>query len=176
MGKRFGRNQRRKLRDRVAELEQGVMLAQGLTRHVARERDQLRDCIAEVEKVLGLNHVALPPKAIGFPCTQEQAYGLTQVNLAKIPGFETTFDQPSPAPIDYRISNIHVALMHVSVHHDATRLAVHCIVRYRDNRWGYAITEQALQTISVDRLAAEIAPQIADAMKRDMRSRETSKC
>jgi len=168
MGKRFGRNQRRKLRDRVAELEQGFMLAQGITRHVARERDQLRDCITDVERVLGLHHVALPPKGIAFPCTQAQADGLTHVNLQNGPRFEHYSDQPSSAPIDYRISNIHVALMHVSAHLDATRPAVHCIVQYLDNRWAYAITEQALQTISVDRLAAEIAPQIAAAMKRDM--------
>lgn len=53
MSRRFGRNQRRKLRDRLAQLETARQMETRLRLHVRRERDMLSKTLAPSSGRLG---------------------------------------------------------------------------------------------------------------------------
>ena len=64
MSRRFGRNQKRKMREEIACKQQALTRAEGLLRYTAAEKDKLVDTLSEARYILGDN-VALPPEMQG---------------------------------------------------------------------------------------------------------------
>lgn len=100
MSKRFGRNQRRKLHERVAQLEIAVCVESDLKSHIRQERDRLSQTLATVERMLGPHFAGLPPKTI----TVRQSFTRQPiVNIATRAEPVRSFPDPSlPAPVSMR--------------------------------------------------------------------------
>ena len=64
MSRRFGRNQKRKMREELACKQQALTRAEGLMRCTTAEKDRLVDTLSEARYILGDN-VALPPEMRG---------------------------------------------------------------------------------------------------------------
>ena len=64
MSRRFGRNQKRKMREEIACKQQALTRAEGLLRWTTAEKDRLVDTLSEARYILGDN-VALPPEMQG---------------------------------------------------------------------------------------------------------------
>lgn len=83
MSKRFGRNQRRRLRQQVEQATEALAMADGLMRKMRRDRDELRGVIDDVEEALGPNFIGLPPQELVF---QARHLGPERTFRTTVPG------------------------------------------------------------------------------------------
>ncbi len=63
MAKRFGRNQRRRMRQQIDELDKAFQLQTALIRHLRLKNEQDADTIRQVAAVLGKHFAGLPAES-----------------------------------------------------------------------------------------------------------------
>lgn len=172
MSKRFGRNQRRRARESIAELEQknaaltsGMAMDRGLLRHQSEQLADLRKQIAEAQKILGPYHVAFPAEDYvlgGKP--------RTPVGLPVMPRFsDNPFPSnpeimPSPIMIEHKL----LSVLGLHVYEDEINMMRHVNVRFDGGSWGYAIDRATAATtprdILIERIAIALAALIAEEL------------
>lgn len=137
MSKRFGRNQKRRLVQELAQLQAvnstHVEVAGTQISEIGRLRARLRDA----EAVLGVDNPA-------FPANRMEALGPTKY-------------EPH-ATVRMRNGNYaHPMTMSTQERPFDHREQAHVFLTYKHHRWGYAITEQALHCYPREVLAQRIA-------------------
>lgn len=137
MSKRFGRNQKRRLIQELAQLQETnksfVKVAGIQISEISRLQSRLRDA----EAVLGVGNPA-------FPAKRMEALGPTKFDPhATVTMRNGSYAHPMTMKLDER------PLDH--------REQAHVILTYKHHRWGYAITEQALRLYPREVLARVIA-------------------
>ena len=137
MSKRFGRNQKRRLVQELAQLQETnksfVKVAGIQISEITRLRAHLRDAGA----VLGVDNPA-------FPANRMEARRPTK------------FD-PMAEVMMRNGSRAHPMIMRLDERPLDHREQAHIILTYQHHRWGYAITEQALRLYPREVLARVIA-------------------
>lgn len=168
MSNRFGRNQRRKMRERIQQWETAYRMESGLLRHVVRERDQLKRTLANVECALGKYFVGLPTKTVKMSSDVADHEQL----LYRLPiSGRFTYEQERLS--SERCQALDAWLLHSYLHFDVARCAVHVILSYEGGsqpRVAYMISEVALANIEVTDLVPLIAPMLARALKEGLPS------
>ena len=137
MSKRFGRNQKRRLAQELAQLQETnksfVKVAGIQISEISRLRAHLRDA----EAVLGVDNPA-------FPANRMEALGPTKYD--------------PHATVRMRNGNYaHPMTMSTQERTFDHREQAHIILTYKHHRWGYAVTEQALHCYPREVLAQRIA-------------------
>lgn len=174
MSKHFGRSQKRKLRERIAELETAYQLESGLKSHIRRTRDQLSRTLAVVERVLGKHFAALPPQEIRVPASFRNT---PVINLLLEGRFKLSFtDTFQPIPVSERCEIVQAWLLHTDVEFEPLRHEVHVVLSYEganQPRAAYMISEGALATMHQDDLVQHIAPMLARSLLEALPSHAT---
>lgn len=174
MSRRFGRNQRRKMRERIADLEAAYRIESGLRAYIRRERDNLSHALGVVERVLGRHFAGLPPQTVHDSLCGERER--VRISLDEPPMLT-----PFPAPlamldVNTRCRTVEAWLLHCEVGLDELRNQVHIIVAYKGAnapRSAYFISQQAIAQMRAcpEDLAMRLAPMLAqsllDAIKPD---------
>lgn len=137
MSKRFGRNQKRRLIQELAQLQAvnstHIEVAGTQISEIGRLRARLRDA----EAVLGVDNPA-------FPANRMEALGPTKYDPhATVRMRNGSYAHPMTMKLDER------PLSH--------REQAHVFLTYKHHRWGYAITEQALHCYPREVLARHMA-------------------
>lgn len=167
MSKRFGRNQKRKMREalHLAELAAGReyagrMMAEGIARDNSRKLADLRENMAEVVGRLGNYAIAE-----GVPTTFQAGW------LARNESFNLPVHQPFPSLFEYLSTAgehatvaVHAELMRVldiSVVRDQMARDLHCRIEFDGIRLGYGISAHAIENMGRDELVRRMTPEIA---------------
>jgi hypothetical protein len=161
MSRRFGRNQRRTMRARIADLETACRMEAGLRSHMRRERDKLSVVLAQVERGLGKYFVGLPPKTVQMGPVRE------------VPPVWNVPPAPSSRSIDARCAAVRAWLLHVDTGLDPIRESVHVVVAYEGAhlpRAAYYISPTALTSLSARDMAERLAPMLAAALLEQFRA------
>lgn len=137
MSKRFGRNQKRRLAQELAQLQETNKSFVKVAGIQISEISRLQSRLRAVELVLGVDNPA-------FPANRMEAPRPTQ------------FDPM--ATVRMRNGNCaHPMTMNIQERPLDHREQAHVILTYQHHRWGYAITEQALRFYPREVLAQRIA-------------------
>lgn len=137
MSKRFGRNQKRRLAQVLAQLQAVNDTHVDVSGRQISEISRLQSRLRDAEAVLGVDNPA-------FPAKRMEARRPTKFD----PHATVTMRNGSYAhPMTMRLDEL--PLNH--------REQAHVILTYKHHRWGYAITEQALRLYPREVLARVIA-------------------
>ena len=157
MSRRFGRNQRRAARERVAELERALQMDRALLAHVGERKRQLEQEISDAKRIVGHMSVLFEPGATRL---DGPARGKMQVRThSALMDFHA---QPKTIPLDVMIATLK------SKSGGALDDAVHCKVMFDDRCWRYAISEAALHAIPEDILVERVTRELAMTIGKDL--------
>lgn len=144
MSKRFGRNQKRAFRNRVAELEKEVDALKKAYGVVARERREYIDEIESAKLIAGEHCVAFRPSRMEVQFSYEDVVNLYRsdpFSLLRSP-FHPDYDLTRPTPI----RRISLPVMMAITQDDWRERAIHIGVRYQGQGYGYAVAREAFQS------------------------------
>jgi hypothetical protein len=155
MSRRYGRNQKRAARARIAALEQA--LSRALRSYAAETtvRRRLQQVLEDVTAALGPQYIGLPPTSIPMVLHRD--------------GFVN--DRFLIPDHDGNVATMH--MLSTSVQQDpiqAQRNCLHVNVKLADGRAGYAIAQSAILRTPAPLLARRIADQIAPFLLSEIRS------
>lgn len=158
MSKRFGRNQKRKLKQELENQKEALEMANGLNAYLSKNNDKNIDTLRQVRSILGEHTALLDPQ------TQiiEAGPGSDLIELARVARNQNMFAYPGDQAInDYNLHRDVLYLLNFVKHDDPLNLATHLEFRYKDGRVGYAISEFAMQNLPEDLLTGQIANEMA---------------
>lgn len=161
MSRRFGRQQKRKMRAQIAELESQLAQSQGWVNHHKEAADLLRSRNYKLERainltarVLGDRFIALPPQEI--PVRSVEPYFRVPMAPQFVPEFLT---HASPEEYCHRIQDLKTTM--VSAELDQFRSCIHVALRTPAGEYRYATTLEALATMPEPYLIEHLAEQFA---------------
>lgn len=159
MSKRFGRNQRRQARERIAALEQAITMDRGLLAHVSERKRQLEKEISDAKRIVGRMSVLFEPESRRLDGPARSPTHMF-THSAVMDGPEAFFHSQS--------QTVSLPVMLSKVHKETLDLAIHCKVAFDDDQWGYAISEQALHAMPEDILIERVTHQLAMTIGRQL--------
>lgn len=144
MSRRFGRNQRRKLREQVAIAESRTAEAISLARTesaaayaLRRDLDGLRDDIRYAREILGNYHVALPAEIVKVGHIDERCTRLMCGAVGKIGAYRPLEECANLRDMTFTLADCATLVAKYGEHgHD---LSVHAYVNSENGAWGYAM-------------------------------------
>jgi hypothetical protein len=161
MSKRFGRNQRRAARERVAKLEQALKMDRALLAHVGERKRQLEGEIANAKRIAGRMSVLFDPQTMSIP-----GQARAMVDAAQSAWFDPTRSIEDFTTASLQRIPLDVLLTKVDPH--KLRSAVHVKVQFSDHAVGYAATEEALHYMPEDVFIEHTSRSIAMELSRQL--------
>ncbi len=163
MAQRFGRNQRRRAREKVDTLQQEVQNLQqalemnkGLLSYVSEQKSALSKAMREARHILG-ESVALP----AVESRIRPAKGATSFNAAPLLPMDcSTFSRAT----DFESATVQIQCMQLlltNVDELPHSRELHCRVQLADGTWAYSISEQALHTLTPEMLELRLLPELS---------------
>jgi hypothetical protein len=159
MSRRFGRNQRRAARERVAELERALQMDRALLVHVGERKRQLEQEIGDAKRIVGRMSVLFEPEAKRLDGPARSPMHMFTHSAVVDDGRAFFHNQSKTVPLPVMLS---------MVNRDGLDMAVHCKVLFGDGQWGYAVSEEAVlatpEDVLVERIARELAMTIGQQL------------
>lgn len=162
MSKRYGRNQKRRARERIAQLQSAYAREQGLLARISGQLRDAEDVIDHARSVLG-NDVALPPVMRG---NHPEPLG-GDFLMAEPPAIHVLScigDEAMPLTLEMKVIQMRQLL--AGLEFQDYRGALHFYVQLDDGRAAYAIDERAFAQMPREQLAATLHGPIAKALAR----------
>lgn len=186
MGKRFGRNQRRRAREALAAAQAeaskwhaGWALNEELVRHQGLTLRQLRSELEDAREIVGRASLAFPVSErldTQMDTTEALRYG---INLAPMPTMTPArfgSMEVSIKEMQWRATHLDVLLPTVRLEDFSQR--VHFRVHFADEQVGYAMSSKDVYLMShrqlIDRIHHEIAPKLAHHLTNLLKPKETN--
>jgi hypothetical protein len=172
MSKRFGRNQKRQMREQIAfhaktaeNLSESLLMAQGLTDHISGKLSEANEILGDVAMVLGRNFVGLKPEVRDID-PQQREYPYRMQPPIQPMDFSTLHADEVPKLVSFQLYELeHV---YPKIVRDRISEAVHIYLQTPDGRKSYAVSGSAWLQMKKDRrrMLKEFAPMIADELAR----------
>lgn len=159
MSKRFGRNQRRRARDRIKELECAITMDRELLRYTTEKKARLEREIEDAKRIVGRMSVLFEPepRRLDGPA-RSPMHLFTQSAVMNEPrAFFHAKSETVPLPV-----------MLSRVHRDIFSRAIHCKVTFDDGQWGYAISQDAVLAMPEDVLIQRVTQHLAMTIGRNL--------
>lgn len=166
MSKRFGRNQKRKMRQQIETLGEALELSDGLNRHLSNLHDDDMRVIRSVERELGQHNVLLNPR-------------ITSRDPA--PGSSTICIQSMETPAYYDIHKANEAVSDDVVKHSLLhklqsgedlqwlKQQMHIKFYLNDASVGYALSYEAIQSAPEEVLVQHLSQTMAQHLVQTLR-------
>ena len=164
MSKRYGRNQRRRARERIAQLELSNGMGQSLLEHAHRRLADAEAVIDHARSVLG-HDVALPPLMRGdHPMPLGGDFRIEDPNV-RMPAYWSGSESVSMT-MEMKILQMRELVAFIE-RQDLSR-AVHFYVQLDDGQAAYAIDDRAFSSMRRDHLEATLRGPISQALARHL--------
>ena len=159
MSRRYGRNQKRAHRQRIAELEEAYTREQHLLAYNRNQLNALRAEVEDAKRELGRYHIAFQPPVVSQPEVHDRRFRMpVYEDLA--PSMEHNFHTMSLTSIVFHVLELNAT----RERHAAQGDLLHINVALASGHVRYAITEQALACISNHRLIQEVSASLAQQL------------
>lgn len=160
MSKRFGRNQKRRMREQEAALHEALARDGALLAHVSEQKRELEEVLGRARRILG-DHVALPPELRGdhpHPLGGDFDIPIPE----RLTPLSPSAAMPAIEPMSLRIARMHHLLSWIEDgDHQHDPSAIHLRVRLDSGEVAYVISRKAIHSLSAAELQRTIFPQIA---------------
>lgn len=174
MTRRFGRNQKRRMRAEVASAKAETALTAGVARDNAAARDKALDRVVDLESMLDDTARMVGSKAMA--AGEPTAFEADWLRMGK-GHFSMTPQQMLPTAVSYgyqretatMIQDEIMRLLEVEPIREALSRMMHVRVTFDDISMGYALSDSALREVPEDvlarRMAKELQPLLIDAIR-----------
>lgn len=152
MAKRFGRNQKRAMRQRIADLERSV-----------EHHQYYKSAVEYAEEVLGYYTAALPPKEIRSLLDQRPSISATFLARRE-------FDSTQVEVVNEVLRSIEMGIYRHDVHFDHLRNEMHAVVKMPSGR-AYAATMMLNLKVPPKFLACQLAELLEPGVSKELRGR-----
>ena len=164
MAKRFGRNQKRRLKEENAWLNHQVGFYKIANKELNTTLDQISFCFKTIKEVCGPNFIGLEPEQI---TGVDKRYSYVQVNRQRVDFKSYAKDEFTPACMQDTFQCLDL-LKTKTRELDGV---IHFNVEFSDKTVGYAISKNVLMSLhedhAVELLSKKIATLILNDMKKD---------
>lgn len=164
MSRRFGRQQKRKMRAQIADLERanaGLQSAYdlniGLTKHLSRSLNEMRETFSNLEGVLGPYFIGLPPKVVSVREIHD-VYQMPELSRAPI----KPWDGRDLNDLEYKVHALENTMLESE--YRAMLGYMHVRLNGPAGDFAYSTTRQALMRMPKDMLISRLAQEFALAM------------
>ena len=167
MSKRFGRNQKRRMKEEIADLKTTNVIKGHLISHLEKQVREANDTVAEmVECIEGIapHSVAIPPKRVAG------AYAADSREIPFCTHRPYLHEEPALRTIDYRSVSIHALRLFLEDHRDQFNTALH-LEYHHAGKVGYMISTRALDAVPVEVLARRVAREMVGLLKTHLNER-----
>lgn len=159
MSRRFGRNQRRRARERIKELECALTMDRGLLARVSERKRELEKEISDAKRIVGRMSVLFEPEARRLDGPARSPMHMFTHSAVVDDGKAFFHNQSQTVPLPVMLS---------MMSSDGLDMAIHCKVAFGDGQWGYAMSEEAVlatpEDILVERITRELAMTIGQQL------------
>lgn len=169
VSRRYGRNQKRRHREEIAQLRAAHGMNEALLRDQGRRLREARETIREMVRIIEAvcpYSVALPPKDMalhyGRHCRLEVRPPLSEMVFG--PGDAVGF-----APVEGRMVDLHALEMYLEERRDQFQMAVHLRYEGDGGRWGYMLSESALRSMPEEVILRGLLPEVGRQMIRALK-------
>jgi|SRR6185312_4237667 len=173
MSKRFGRNQKRKLREEAQRYKEALDLQGKLVRHLFNEHDEDVHTLQQVRRVLGEHTALLTPK---IEHEAKPPKWRESINLAKFDAHAVNNILNGDQPCQMDLHSQVLWMLNFVEEHDVLTDAVHLGFHWKDGRVGYAISQEAMMCLPEDMLVEQIADSMAKIMISYFKSKGDGRC
>lgn len=147
MSKRFGRNQRRRAREALADREERILqlgsaldMQRGLAKHLRERLDELQQVLEDAVEIAG------PMSVLFFASTAAVDFEprrTLEVPAKQVLSSDECMQLKGSISATFGVQRLPVMLAHID--RDALDRAVHLMVEFNGKKVGYAASESALQ-------------------------------
>lgn len=155
MARRFGRNQKSAMREKIQILEQGSRDKDNWLNHFRNKSHDLEDVIQRIARVVGDRSVLLPPKNLVLSCNSQPTIDVHRFPDLSYRSLTTLDDFDRKAYIDQ------IFVLLAKIDKDQLTKAIHTRVKFGDDQIGYAISQEAIQTLPKRELIQRMSEEIA---------------
>lgn len=181
MSRRYGRNQKRAHRARIAELEKEAedyrliaanlakasTMDRALLRKISDDNRTLRDTLEVARSVLGKDHPAFPPGEMEA-FNARDGY-LRYAHPPRMRDFMSVGDMTASELMD-QWQRVEVMTAHAKL--DECQRNIHFRVTYDGRKWGYAITRSAFEKMPKEAMVRRVAEELAMAIQQELSNNE----
>lgn len=175
MSRRFGRTQKRRMREAVATAESQAAsmrvaceMNDDLLRKVTREKARLESVLDDARDRLRDMHIALPPSRVRV----SGDWGFERMAVVRVPDpmrpTEFILRSDLQVPMDIKVHELQRLIVRVQQSEDRRQPVLHCIVEVAGKAAGYAISAEAFRQIREHSLCDMLAPEISKALTREL--------
>jgi hypothetical protein len=155
MSKRFGRNQKRKMRATILEQATELRGADRRIKAMAAAQQPMRDALDSVARVLGKHFIALP----AAECMVEKLPTHYRVMAASTPTTTPYSNNDMAMMVSCSIYELEVARMDSDI--DLLRRQVHLRLRMPSGELGYALSAEAMYQMRTQDWQSQLSAMIA---------------
>jgi len=164
MSRRYGRNQKRAHRQRIAELEKAYTREQHLLAYLRNQLDGLRAEVEDAKRELGADFIAFQPQTMHDPGIMDGSFRMAHLTDPPCyPGADLS--KLSLTSLVFHVLELNAVREGSAVFSDR----LHINVALADGRVRYSITESALAAISDERLVREVTRSLAQQLTVELR-------
>ena len=165
MSKRFGRNQRRQMRNQIGRLEADVVAAQRTIKQTEAFGWRNREIVEETAHVLGRHFITLSPDQEEVFALDQLAHGWRVAMVGqKVPSYYSNDISPS----HQEMCEILLPILRGSVQVDELRQRIHVRFTYSGRNVGYGIDLKSLMLLPPRIMAERIGREMALYLLKDL--------
>lgn len=167
MSRRFGRQQKRKMRAQIADMEtrisnlqEALAMQQGLSRNMSSRLDEMRGTFNVLERVLGPYFIGLPPKQVEV----REIYDVYQIPGLFSPS-PKMWDTDDQIELEHKVYSLETTMLNAE--YRKLRGCMHVRLSGPAGRFAYSTTREALYMVPKDDLIRRLSQEFAMAMVND---------
>lgn len=147
MSKRFGRNQRRRAREALADREERILqlgcaldMQRGHVKHLRERPDELQQVLEDAMDMAGRMSVLFPASTTAVDFEPRRTF---EVQVKQVLSFDECKQLKGSISATFGVQRLPVMLARID--RDALDRAVHLMVEFNGKKVGYAVSDSALQ-------------------------------
>lgn len=159
MSRRYGRNQRRRARERIKDLETALAMERSLLHYASEKLKEVRRINESINRIVRENTILRPPSTmiVDGPARDRIQLGVI--------GNPRLFYSDTGSIEEMRRSTEQACVILAKLEYDHVLLRQHAIVSFADRRWCYAISEEAAAVLA---RAGELEKYVAQVLARQI--------
>lgn len=163
MSRRFGRNQRRRMREQVASLQGAMEMDRGLLRHQSWQLDALRNEISRAKRMVGHHSALFEPESMRLSGPKRgaiESYVSPPMDFAAVSDLRADSLTTTRIPLDVMLTRVDEGELD---------MCQHVRVQFGDGIWGYAISRAAMLRMPRRDLVEIVSKELAALIARDLK-------
>lgn len=169
MSRRFGRNQKRRMREALAQADhdaerfkEAYQAENALVKMQRSKIEYLETVLYDVQRVLENNSSALPPESV-----ETQGWNMDEILVPDLPLMPLIYSDGTAKTKPFSIERLKILTANVNT--DPFRTGKHVFVQFDGLRWGYALNREAIRRMPVHLLEKRVFGALSELISKELK-------